>query len=200
MQAGFKYPIDEEVLRSKLLHTSSANKEQAWEKFEQYLSQQQPVFPEPKKKHLALMIPPQLLLRGVLACLIILPTLLFYRHFNTSIPAALQKARHSANVSKIQHNSVKPAQQVLNLSSISPVHPLTEPAEASSTALPAQAQSTKPVSKKDKPLKTISSADSAHSSVAVPVLPTSPENKLEASAEKTLLPQPEQTGELNEQL
>ncbi len=115
MNPGFKYPIDESVLRSKLLETPSTSMDQAWEKFEVYLSQQKPIFTEAKRNRIYFMIHPKLLLRGFLACLIILPSLLFYRQFNSKIPQAIAKVSGNTERStkkKVEKLIVPQAQQI----------------------------------------------------------------------------------------
>jgi len=115
MNPGFKYPIDESVLRSKLLETPSTSMDQAWEKFEVYLSQQKPIFTEAKRNRIYFMIHPKLLLRVFLACLIILPSLLFYRQFNSKIPQAIAKVSANTEPSRkknIEQQISPPAQHL----------------------------------------------------------------------------------------
>lgn len=105
MKPGYKYPIDESVLRSKLLETETSNMDQAWEKFESYLTQQKPLFSEEKKTRISLMIPPKIIFRSFMALAILLPSLIFYNQLNTKIPKAINKV---ASVSSVSKSSAKP--------------------------------------------------------------------------------------------
>ena len=193
MHPGFKYPIDEQVLRSKLLENSSGNKEQAWEKFELYLSQQKPIFTETKKTRLSLMIPPQLLFRGLLACLIILPSLLFYRQFNTQIPKAIDKA-YATSASKTEnHKAVQKTQP--------PQHPLVKPETTTSPesqpVLNAKENLPKKRTEHIKPLSLGLASDTL--SKTKQTLPAS-QSTVSSSPDKGSPAPLESTGELNEQL
>lgn len=197
MYPGFKYPIDEQVLKSKLLETSYGNQEQAWEKFELYLAQQKPIFTESKKTRLSLMIPPQLLLRGFLAVLIILPSLLFYRQFNTQIPAALHKAQVTTTSKKENNKAVlttqAPPLPVLTVESIT--RPESEPVLNSKVELP---------KKREEPAKALSAGLHTDTlSKTNQTLPASQSTNAAAvspSHDKASSTPLESTGELNEQL
>jgi hypothetical protein len=146
MNAGFKYPIDQNVLRSKLLESTSANMEQAWEKFEGYLAQQKPIFTGSKKTRINLMIQPSILLRGFLAALIILPSLLFYQQFNAKIPAAIEKA-YSSSVSNNKKKTIeiqKPVSAVVTQSTTTVAATETTPLAENPVLSPAPVAKTEP--------------------------------------------------------
>jgi len=203
MNPGYKYPIDESVLRSKLLETTSSSMDKAWEGFEHYLSQQKPIFTESKKTRLSLMISPKLLLRGFLAGLIILPSILFYKQFNAKIPAAIHKvyAPTAAAERKATAVSNSPVRAEAQMPVSVPVSTLPKEAlmlnsapksqnlPAKITATPAHKQSL--VHLADTVFADQKAASSAGSQTVIP-----------APAEQVIpgSPQIEQSGELNEQL
>jgi hypothetical protein len=204
MNPGYKYPIDENVLRSKLLENSSSNVEQAWEKFELYLSQQKPIFTESKKTRLALMIPPKLLFRGFLACLIILPSLLFYRQFNTQIPAAINKAYASSAVSKKEPKAIqKPIiiTDLLNPAQSSELNSQPELLKQNPLSLVSEKQTLKESPKRRVLLPASGHQDTTSKNSAVQLaIPNASANTIPVPTDKVISSQTEQSGELNEQL
>jgi hypothetical protein len=203
MNPGFKYPVDENVLRSKLLETTANNMDQAWEGFELYLAQQKPIFTESKKTHFALMIPPKLLLRGFLACLIILPSLLFYRQFNAKIPAAIDKAYAPSKGAGTNDPAVtrsSPPDAVQKPAVLTEPEPLPQTLGLNS-GLGAQEELVKKTTKRLIASHGIQSADSAaYKPKALPARSGHTSTISPASLDVVSPPQTEQTGELNEQL
>jgi hypothetical protein len=102
MNPVFKYPVDEQMLRSKLLETQPVDIEQAWEKFELYLSQQKPLFTTVKKNTLNLMIHPTLLFRVFLAGLIVLSSVFFYRQLNSKFSETLEKLHATSSAAPLK--------------------------------------------------------------------------------------------------
>lgn len=204
MNPGFKYPIDGNVLRSKLLENTSNNMEQAWEGFEHYLAQQKPIFTESKKTRIALMIPQKLFLRGFLACLIILPSLLFYRQFNAKIPAAINKAYASSAVSKKELREIQKTELAVQVQKPTLSTELNTGAEPLNISVPAGASGEQALKKGTKHPKTITAKTHRDTSSGKPgLLPAAQSaspSVIPTPADKIVPPQIEQTGELNEQL
>ncbi len=203
MNPGFKYPIDENVLRNKLLHTHTNNIEQAWENFEHYLQKQKPICSESKKTKLSLMIPASVLFRAFLACMIILPSLLFYKQFNTKIPAALDKAVTSTKVSTTEHKKEKASLQHVPVQ-VPIINNETNAANKTIEPQLSVASEEKKPKHSNKVLKTNKPAiqsDSSDEKIKIPNTATdlAPKNGSLPQNQITL-PQIEQSGELNEQL
>jgi len=85
------YRLDETLLRSKLTQGSAPNVEDAWTRFESYLSKQQAIHTRVKNHRRYNGINPAILLRGFIATLIIVPTLLFYNTVNSKLSGAEKK-------------------------------------------------------------------------------------------------------------
>lgn len=135
MNPGFKFPIDENMLRSKLQETKPSNMEKAWEQFESYLSQQKPLFVPAKRTRLYWSVHPRYFFRGLIACLLVLPTLIFYRQFNSAIPKAIGPSSPITALKPVKPaNNQKP--QALNKTASLQSQPILPPEPAKELAKP----------------------------------------------------------------
>ncbi|HQQ94010.1 MAG TPA: hypothetical protein PLQ93_05610 [Bacteroidia bacterium] len=105
IRKGFKYSLDENLLRSRLLEQVKSGLDGAWEKFESYMDQQKGSRSKTEKIHFRVSVHPGFLLRILIALFILSLSLFFYGKLNSGSPPFKSSAKQTPqNPAQLKQN------------------------------------------------------------------------------------------------